>query len=73
MRVQSRIISTLIMVLAIAVSGVGLAQVRAMAPAEISLSEIYRSIWPFALVMLLTLVLVIFFPQLALWLPGKIY
>ena len=33
MRDQSRIISTLIMVLTIAVSGVGLAQVRAMAPA----------------------------------------
>jgi len=53
--------------------GYNLFLMRAMAPAEISLSDIYRSIWPFALVMLLTLVLVIFFPQLALWLPGKIY
>ena len=46
---------------------------RAMAPPEITLMDIYRSISPFVLVMILALVLVMVFPQIALWLPGQVY
>ena len=46
---------------------------RAMAPAEIGLRDIYRSIVPFVLVMVLALVLVMAFPQIALWLPNYVY
>ena len=49
--------------------GYNLFLMKAMAPPEISLQDIYKSIWPFACVMLLTLVLVMAFPQIALWLP----
>jgi TRAP-type mannitol/chloroaromatic compound transport system permease large subunit len=42
---------------------------RAMAPPEISLMDIYRSIIPFVMVMMLALVLVMVFPQIAMWLP----
>jgi TRAP-type mannitol/chloroaromatic compound transport system permease large subunit len=42
---------------------------RAMAPPEVSLSDIYRSIGPFVLVMVLGLALIMAFPQIALWLP----
>ena len=49
--------------------GYNLFLMRAMAPPEISLPDIYRSIIPFVLVMTFGLILVILFPQLALWLP----
>ena len=53
--------------------GYNLFLMRAMAPPEISLSDIYRSIIPFVLVMVLALVLIIIFPQIALWLPDYVY
>ena len=46
---------------------------RAMAPPEISITDIYRSIVPFVLVMTLALVLIMIFPQIALWLPDLVY
>ena len=49
--------------------GYNLFLMRAMAPPEVSLADIYRSIVPFVLVMVLGLVLVMAFPQIALWLP----
>jgi len=49
--------------------GYNLFLMRAMAPKEISLQDIYRSIIPFVLIMTFGLILVIVFPQLALWLP----
>ncbi len=53
--------------------GYNLFLMRAMAPKEVSLMDIYRSIIPFVGVMLLALVLVMVFPQLALWLPNLVY
>lgn len=50
--------------------GYNLFLMRAMAPPEISLMDIYRSIIPFVTVMLIGLILVMVFPQLAMWLPG---
>jgi tripartite ATP-independent transporter DctM subunit len=51
--------------------GYNLFLMRAMAPKEITLSDIYRSITPFLLVMLFALILVMVFPQIATYLPNK--
>ena len=53
--------------------GYNLFLMRAMAPPEISLMDIYRSIIPFVLIMTLALTLVMVFPQIALWLPEYVY
>ena len=53
--------------------GYNLFLMRAMAPPEIGVRDIYASIVPFVLVMILALALLIFFPQIALWLPNYIY
>jgi tripartite ATP-independent transporter DctM subunit len=53
--------------------GYNLFLMRAMAPKDITLIDIYRSIIPFVLIMLLGLALVILFPQIALWLPEQVY
>ena len=50
--------------------GYNLFLMRAMAPPEISLLDIYRSIIPFVSVMIVGLILVMVFPQIAMWLPG---
>jgi len=49
--------------------GYNLFLMRAMAPPEVTLPDIYRSIIPFTLLMILCLGLIILFPQIALWLP----
>jgi TRAP-type mannitol/chloroaromatic compound transport system permease large subunit len=49
--------------------GYNLFLMKAMAPPEVSLADIYRSIVPFVLVMIVGLILVIIFPQIAMWLP----
>ncbi len=53
--------------------GYNLFLMRAMAPPEVTLMDIYRSIVPFVLVMILGLVLVMAFPQIAMWLPETVY
>ncbi|MBD3786982.1 MAG: TRAP transporter large permease subunit [Sphingomonadales bacterium] len=52
--------------------GYNLFLMKAMAPPEFTLPVIYRSVAPFVLVMVLTLVLVMVFPELALWLPREV-
>ena len=49
--------------------GYNLFLMRAMAPKEISLADIYRSIIPFVLVMCFGLAVVMAFPGMATWLP----
>jgi len=49
--------------------GYNLFLMKAMAPKEITLIDIYRSIVPFVLVMLFGLAIIMMFPQIALWLP----
>lgn len=49
--------------------GYNLFLMRAMAPPEVTLSDIYRSIIPFVFVMVFGLALVTIFPEIALWLP----
>ena len=53
--------------------GYNLFLMRAMAPPEISLGDIYRSIVPFVFVMSLGLAIVMAFPEIALWLPRNVY
>ncbi|MDC0056785.1 TRAP transporter large permease subunit [Alphaproteobacteria bacterium] len=49
--------------------GYNLFLMRAMAPKEISLYDIYRSIFPFVIVMCIGLAIVMIFPEIATWLP----
>jgi tripartite ATP-independent transporter DctM subunit len=53
--------------------GYNLFLMRAMAPPEVTLRDIYRSIIPFVGVMVLALAIIMTFPQIALWLPGYVY
>lgn len=53
--------------------GYNLFLMRAMAPPEVTLVDIYRSILPFVAVMVLGLALIMMFPQIALWLPQMLY
>jgi len=50
--------------------GYNLFLMKAMAPKEVSLGDIYRSIVPFVLVMMVGLTIVMLFPSIALWLPN---
>ena len=52
--------------------GYNLFLMRAMAPKEITLRDIYSSIIPFVLVMCLGLAIVMIFPGIATWLPEKL-
>ena len=51
--------------------GYNLFLMRAMAPKEITLADIYRSIIPFVLVMTFGLAIVMIFPEIATYLPEK--
>jgi TRAP-type mannitol/chloroaromatic compound transport system permease large subunit len=53
--------------------GYNLFLMRAMAPPEIGIRDIYASVLPFVAIMLLALVIVMVFPQIALWLPETVY
>ena len=52
--------------------GYNLFLMRAMAPKEIDLIDIYRSIIPFVLVLCLGLAIVMIFPEIATWLPDYV-
>jgi tripartite ATP-independent transporter DctM subunit len=52
--------------------GYNLFLMKAMAPPEVTTRDIYRSIIPFVLIMILGLSIVIIFPEIALWLPSQI-
>ncbi|MGL1931699.1 MAG: TRAP transporter large permease subunit [Desulfotalea sp.] len=53
--------------------GYNLFLMKAMAPKEITLTDIYSSITPFVIIMIIALGLVMTFPQIALWLPETVY
>jgi len=52
--------------------GYNLFLMKAMAPKEVTLIDIYRSVTPFVAIMMLGLSLVIIFPELALWMPHNL-
>jgi len=53
--------------------GYNLFLMRAMAPPEVTLADIYRSIAPFVAIMMLTLLIIGMFPEIATWLPNYVY
>ncbi|SNZ08734.1 TRAP transporter large permease [Cohaesibacter gelatinilyticus] len=53
--------------------GYNLFLMRAMAPPQIGLKDIYASIIPFVGIMVLALALLMIFPQIAMWLPNYVY
>ena len=50
--------------------GFSLFMMRTVVPEGITMGDIYRSVYPFVLCQVTALVMVMFFPQIALWLPG---
>lgn len=44
---------------------------KSVTPPEITLDDIFKSIWPFLVVVLVVLALCLIFPQISLWLPSK--
>ena len=53
--------------------GFALFYLRGVAPPEVSTSQIYRGALPFVAIQILALLLLAAFPELATWLPQKIY
>jgi len=49
--------------------GYNLFLMRAMAPPEVTIVDIYRSIIPFFLLMVLCMIIIMVFPDIAMWLP----
>lgn len=52
--------------------GFALFYLKGIAPADVSMADIYRSVAPFILVNLVVLVLCMIFPQIILWLPNLV-
>jgi TRAP-type mannitol/chloroaromatic compound transport system permease large subunit len=50
--------------------GFNLFYLKAIVPKEVTMNDIYLSIWPFVGCQFICLVLVVHFPELALWLPN---
>ena len=46
---------------------------KGVAPPEVSTVDLYHSIWPFLVIQLCVLMLVLVLPQLALWLPETVF
>ncbi len=52
--------------------GFALFYMKGVAPPEVKIQQIYRGIVPFVLLQIIGLSLVIAYPEIALWLPGKL-
>ena len=46
---------------------------ESVAPDDVTLQEIFASVWPFIALQIIGLVLVMFFAQIALWLPALLH
>ena len=53
--------------------GYALFYFKGVAPPEVSIISVYKGIIPFVILQLTALVLVVIFPEIALWLPGVVY
>ena len=53
--------------------GFALFYFRGIAPISIKTYDIYKGVLPFVIIQLIVLLLIAKFPQLALWLPDKLY
>jgi TRAP-type C4-dicarboxylate transport system permease large subunit len=45
---------------------------KGVAPPEVRTIDLYRAVWPFILIQVAVLALIVFFPQLVLWLPNEV-
>jgi TRAP-type mannitol/chloroaromatic compound transport system permease large subunit len=45
---------------------------KSVAPPDISLSDIFKAVWPFIILQLIALSIVLMFPDIVLWLPRTI-
>ncbi len=50
--------------------GFSLFYLKAVAPPEIHIQTIYRGVWPFVLLQIIALVLIVSWPEITLWLPA---
>jgi len=46
---------------------------KAIAPKEVTMAHIYRSVIPFVIIQGIAVVIIMFFPQIVLWLPTKLF
>ncbi|MFA5522039.1 MAG: TRAP transporter large permease subunit [Castellaniella sp.] len=53
--------------------GYNLFYMRSVAPKEVTIVDIYRSAFPFIILQTIGLILIFNFPQIALWLPNKLF
>ena len=53
--------------------GWALIMMKGVAPPQVDTRDIWRSVPPFVLIQLLVLILVMIFPQIATWLPNKVF
>ena len=53
--------------------GFALFYLRGVAPPTVKTSDIYRGVVPFIIIQLLLMALLVFMPELALWLPSLLY
>jgi TRAP-type mannitol/chloroaromatic compound transport system permease large subunit len=51
--------------------GATLFYLKGTVPPGISMSDVYRGMWPFVAIQIIGLILCIAFPELVLWLPRK--
>lgn len=51
--------------------GFNLFYMRAIAPADCTMGEIYASVWPWVICEAVVLILVMFFPGIGMWLPNR--
>ena len=51
--------------------GQGMFYVKGVAPPEVTMGDIVKAVWPFLGIQFIGLMIVLFNPQIALWLPGK--
>jgi len=50
--------------------GFNLFYMKALVPPDMGMGELYRSVYPYVACQMVVLILVMFFPQIAMWLPG---
>jgi TRAP-type mannitol/chloroaromatic compound transport system permease large subunit len=52
--------------------GFALFYLKGIAPSDVGMGEIYKSVTPFILVNLVVLIICMIFPEIVLWLPDKV-
>lgn len=53
--------------------GLSLFYMKSAAPPEVTLTDIYGSVWPFVVLQSVGIILVVIFPEIILWFPGIIF